>query len=65
MNVTVRSDAEVELARERAIAAGIGEVVMVDDHQPPRPGTVPGSSLDPVGSSVAAEARTARILGEQ
>lgn len=65
INVTLRSDDEVEVARERAIASGIGQVIMVDDRQPPRIGTVPSSSLDPLHSSVAAEARASRILGER
>ena len=65
LNLTLRSNAEVELARERAIAAGIGQVIIVDDSLPPRPGTVHSSTLDPMQSSVAAEARASRILGER
>jgi hypothetical protein len=45
MNVTMRSDDEVELARQRATAAGLTGVVLVDDQQPPPPGTVASASL--------------------
>lgn len=63
-NVTMRSDEEVELVRERAIAAGLGMAILVDDHVPARPGTVPSSSLTPIQAATMAEARAARILAE-
>jgi hypothetical protein len=65
MNVTARSDDEVELARQRATAAGLTGVVLVDDHQPPPPGTVTSASLGPLQNATMAEARAARILGSR
>ena len=65
MNVTTRADDEVALIQERAAQIGFGALVFVDDHQPSRPGTVPSSTLSPLASSVAAEARAARILGDR
>ncbi|WP_194838492.1 hypothetical protein [Nocardia sp. XZ_19_369] len=65
MTVTGRNDDEVEIVRERAALMGFGSIILVDDRQPARPGTVSSATLDPLAASGAAEARAARLPGNK
>ena len=65
LDVSGRTDQEVQVVRQRAAAVGLTAVLLVDDHVPARPGTVPRSTLGPLEASSMAEARAARILGDQ
>jgi hypothetical protein len=53
------------VVRQRAAAAGLPAVTLVDDHIPPRRGTVPSSALGPEGAEGVAVARAQRILYDQ
>ncbi|MEU3625651.1 hypothetical protein [Amycolatopsis coloradensis] len=64
IDVSGRTDEEVEIVRERVAAAGLVHAALVDERQPPRPGTVTRASLDPESNSVLTDARAARILGD-
>jgi hypothetical protein len=63
VRVTDLADEQVTIVRERAEAAGLARIILVDDHRPSRPGTVPSALLGPEQHSSLADARAARILG--
>lgn len=63
--VTGRVDSEVAHIQRRAAEVGFGRMRFVDDHTPPRPGTVASATLDPAASSATTNARARRILGDR
>lgn len=47
VNVTDLTDDQIAGVRDQPAAAGINQIILVDDHQPARPGTVPRALLNP------------------
>ncbi|WP_457181087.1 hypothetical protein [Mycobacteroides abscessus] len=64
LTVTERPDSEVEIIKSVAKEKGLLSAVFVDDHEPPRPGTVRSSTLEPEVLSYMVEARAQRILNQ-
>lgn len=64
INVTDLSDEQIMIVRDRATAAGIDRIVLVDDQRPARTGTVPRVLLDPQQNAGLADVRAAKLLNE-
>lgn len=47
VNVTDLTDEQIAVARDQTAAPGIDQIILIDDRQPARPGTVPRSLLNP------------------
>lgn len=62
INVTGRTDDEIDLMRRRAAERGLSHLQLVDDRAPARPGTAPSSMLGPAAHASMRAARAARIL---
>lgn len=60
MRVTDLTDGQVEIVRQRAGAQGFAGLVLVDEREPPRPGTVSSAGLEPYAVAVLDQATQAR-----
>lgn len=47
MNVTDPTDDQIAVVRDQTAVPGIEQIILVDDHQPVLPGTVPRTRLNP------------------